>query len=66
MQAADMMIAPGMYFDGTRNDGRSFKGQIEKVSYLPKGTMIVVKTDNGYKSLYLTDLADYKLSDFSL
>lgn len=64
---SSMMPAPGMWFSGTRNDGRQFNGTIEKAVYSSKGTMVVVKIKdtNTFKSVYLHDCRGYLLSDFA-
>lgn len=66
-----MMIQPvkGMYFSAIRNrDDKVFVGQIESVKGMGmKGTMIVVKLENGkYGSVYLDECFDYAWSDFEL
>lgn len=55
---------PGMYFDGTRNDGRRFTGEIAKVADVGGRTMIVVKTEpKMFKSVYLDECKGYLMSD---
>ena len=65
MQAAITLI-PGMVIEGTRKDGRTFKGTVEKVSQHDRGTLVVVKIDSGaFKSFYLCEMENYHFSDFA-
>lgn len=61
---AIVTAAPGMYFDGTRNDGRRFTGEIAKVADVGGRTMIVVKIGpKEFKSVYLDECKGYIMSD---
>lgn len=47
----------GLWFAGTRKDGRFFKGKIEKVTENSKGVLVVVKvSEKEYKSVYAHDI----------
>ena len=47
----------GLWFAGTRKDGRFFKGRIEKVAKNDKGTLLVIHTGGKeYKSVYAHDI----------
>ena len=60
-------VFPGRMIRAMRNDGRVFVGEIVKTAaYLPTDkvkrpgdTLVVVKTGDAHKSLYLGDLTDW-------
>lgn len=63
-------VIPGRMIRAMRKDGRIFVGEIVKTAaYLstdkvknPGDTMVVVKTGNAHKSVYLGDLSDWYVS----
>lgn len=65
-----MMPSPGMMIFAVRNDGRTFKGMIEKVRETSKGTMVVIFEgwSNGgkdYATVYLENCSTVELNDYS-
>lgn len=60
-------VFPGRMIRAMRNDGRIFVGEIVKTAaYLatdkvkrPGDTLVVVKTGDSHKSIYLGDLTDW-------
>jgi hypothetical protein len=64
-----MLPTTGMYIFAVRNDGRTFKGMIEKVRETAKGTMVVIFEgwSNGgkdYATVYLENCSTVELDDF--
>lgn len=65
-----MTPSAGMMIFAVRNDGRSFKGMIEKVRETSKGTMVVIFEgwSNGgkdYATVYLENCSTVELNDYS-
>lgn len=60
-----MLPSPGMNIKANRKDGRVFAGTIENVKYVGGRTMVIVKTIDGFKSVYLDDCENYTLCDYS-
>lgn len=65
-----MTIAKGMIFNGTRNDGREFSGEVENVRETAKGTMVVIFSLNAdysrkYATVYVADCKTWSVSDFA-
>lgn len=64
-----MLPSAGMMIFAVRNDGRTFKGMIEKVRETAKGTMVVIFEgwSNGgkdYATVYLENCSAVELDDF--
>lgn len=65
-----MTPSAGMMIFAVRNDGRTFKGMIEKVRETSKGTMVVIFEgwSNGgkdYATVYLENCSTVELNDYS-
>jgi hypothetical protein len=71
MESVKMKMLPsaGMMIFAVRNDGRTFKGMIEKVRETSKGTMVVIFEgwSNGgkdYSTVYLEACSKVEMDDY--